>query len=161
MQMKFYWIPVFFLELVPPLTWRKSKKDFCHKYRSMTLFLSFFFFSLLIHPFPISTLVIILLIQWTKVSLSSFFINQIHLRFALALTFKTQQKSFSALSEKKIYRIYLKQFHLQRGHTAILRSIVKWSPCSPMTGCLSITLINKVTGNDRIIVKNVWYSIFR
>ena len=114
-----------------------------------------FFFSLLMHPFPISTLVIILLIQWTKVSLSSIFINQIHLRFALALTFKTQQKSFSALSEKKIYRIYLKQFHLQRGHTAILRSIVKWSPCSPMTGCSSITLINKVTGNDRIIVKNV------
>ena len=135
MQMKVYWIPVFFLELVPPLTWRKSKKDFCHKYRSMTLFLSFFF-SLLIHPFPISTLVIILLIQLTKISLSSFFTNQIHLRFALALTFKTQQKSFSALSEKKIYRIYFKQFHLQRGHTAILRSIVKWSTCSTMTGLI-------------------------
>ena len=26
--------------------------------------------------------------------------------------------------------------------------------------CSSITLINKVTRNDRIIVKNVWYSIF-
>ena len=65
------------------------------------------FFSLIVHPFPISTLVITLLIQKTKVSLSSFFINQIHLRFALALTFKTQQKNLFQLYQKRKFIGYI------------------------------------------------------
>ena len=58
----FCWSAVFFLEPVQPLTKRNSRKVLCHNYKSMTSFS--FFFSLSMHPFSISTLILLLLIHF-------------------------------------------------------------------------------------------------